>query len=124
MVEIDRNGLEVLDPEECLRLLERAHVGVAVHSEAIPAIFPVNYVVADGSVVSGAVVAFEVDDTVALDHSGWSVMVVGIATEIRNPGELAWARRLPLRSWGSNSAEHYVRVLLNRVTGRRIDGSR
>jgi uncharacterized protein len=137
MTEVDRNGLEVLDEVKCLELLAQAHVGrVAVHSQALPAIFPVNYALTDRSIVfrttqgsklaaatEHAVVAFEIDEADSLYHSGWSVLAVGVASEITDPEALAEARQLPLRAWGSESADHYVRVEIDRVTGRRIDGS-
>ena len=80
MVEVDRNGLEVLSEQECWLLLEAAHVGrLAVSIAERPEIFPINYVVtgddasgrgvvfltAPGSKLAGAVlgrsVAFEID---------------------------------------------------------------
>src|SRR5262245_6730572 len=94
-MEIDRNGLEVLGREECLRLLAQATVGrISVSVGALPAIFPVNYCVRDGAVLfrtgrgtkleaaaANAVVAFEVDDFDPVEHTGWSVMLVGIARD-------------------------------------------
>jgi uncharacterized protein len=137
MTHVDRNGLEVLDEDECLALLAQAHVGrVAVHSGALPAIFPVNYALTDHGIVfrtsqgsklaaatQHAVVAFEIDEADSLYHSGWSVLAVGVASEISDPDALAEARALPLRAWGSTAADHFVRVEVDRMTGRRIDGA-
>lgn len=134
VIEVDRNGLAVLGEAECLRLLDHVHIGrVAVHSGALPAIFPVNYTRVDRAVVfrthpgsklaaatQGAVVAFEVDHTDSLYHAGWSVLAVGKASEITDPRALAEVRELPLRAWGSAAAEHFVRVELTQLTGRRI----
>ena len=43
-MEVDRNGLEVLDRDECLRLLAFATIGrVGFTSGALPAVLPVNF---------------------------------------------------------------------------------
>ena len=43
-MELDRNGLEVLDREESLRLLGTAVLGrIAVTSAALPLVLPVNF---------------------------------------------------------------------------------
>lgn len=89
---VDRNGLDVLERQECLTLLGRATLGrVALTIGALPTILPVNYLLVDEHVVfrtgvgtkldaaaRGAVVAFEVDDADPLEHTGWSVVVTGI----------------------------------------------
>src|SRR6187401_2874753 len=44
-MEIDRNGLEVLDRAECLRLLSTATLGrIGVQYGALPTVLPVNFV--------------------------------------------------------------------------------
>jgi nitroimidazol reductase NimA-like FMN-containing flavoprotein (pyridoxamine 5'-phosphate oxidase superfamily) len=76
VVEVDRNGLEVLSREECLRLLGTAVLGrVAVSTAALPTILPVNFrfdgrqvLIRTGrgtkldAATRNAVVAFEVDE--------------------------------------------------------------
>ena len=93
---LDRNGLEILSRDECLELLDRAHVGrIGLCMGALPVILPINLRMLDGDVIvrSGpgskldaalnhAVVALEVDAFSPFDHTGWSVMVQGLATEI------------------------------------------
>ena len=75
-MEVDRNGLEVLDRDECIRLLGTATLGrLAVTSGSLPTVFPVNFLLDDDRIVvstsrgtkldaaiQDAVVAFEVDD--------------------------------------------------------------
>ena len=70
-------GLELLTEDEARELLATGHVGrVGLTVGALPAIFPVNYRLIDGAIVfrtspgskmsaatTGAVVAFEVDDS-------------------------------------------------------------
>jgi len=88
VVEVDRNGLEVLDRDERLQLLGGATIGrIGVTSGALPAVLPVNLWLSgdrivvrtgDGSKLDAAapdaVVAFEADDLNPIHHSGcaWS----------------------------------------------------
>jgi nitroimidazol reductase NimA-like FMN-containing flavoprotein (pyridoxamine 5'-phosphate oxidase superfamily) len=135
----DRNGLVILEHEECLRLLRSRDLGrVAVSVNALPAIFPVNYALSDDAVIirsspgtkldaalDHTVVAFEVDAfeftdaELAVDHS-WSVLVVGTASEVTDPDELERVRALPLKPWTGHVADHFIRIELTQVSGRRI----
>ena len=95
-MEIDRDGLEVLDRAECIRLLGGATVGrIAGTSGALPVVLPLNYVLEGDSIVfetglgttidfvsSGAVVAFEVDNLHERGHTSWTVMVTGVAQRL------------------------------------------
>jgi nitroimidazol reductase NimA-like FMN-containing flavoprotein (pyridoxamine 5'-phosphate oxidase superfamily) len=131
-------GLELLDTHQCLDLLARATVGrVGVTVGALPAILPVNFALSDGAVVfrtgegtklaaatHEAVVAFEVDDWDPLEHTGWSVLAVGKACVVEDPEEVARLSRLPLAPWAGGSREHFVRMPIEFVSGRRIDHTR
>ena len=100
-MDVDRNGLEVLDRDECLRLLDSATLGrVAVTSAAVPTVLPVNFRLAGDRIVfrtgkgtklaaatRNAVVAFEVDDIDPVQHTEWSVVVTGVACPIVDPSE-------------------------------------
>jgi hypothetical protein len=70
--------------------------------------------------VRDTVVAFEAgwfsDDL----NSGWSVRVIGRATEISAPEELAELAVLPLPSWDASANEHYLRVTVDLISGRRL----
>jgi len=95
-MEIDRDGLEVLDRAECRRLLATAAVGrVAGTSGALPVVLPLRYELDGDSIVfetglgstldfvtSGSVVAFEVDNLHERGHASWTVMVTGVAERI------------------------------------------
>ena len=133
-METDRNGLEILDRIECMRLLEGAALGrLAVSIGALPVIVPVNFLM-DGdrilirtgegtkldAATRGTVVAFEADHVDPLSHSGWSVCVTGRATELREVDDLERAGTLPLPHWVPNGASHYVAVSLDLVSGRRL----
>lgn len=133
-MKFDRSGLEVLDREECLRLLERVPVGrIVLTMGALPAILPVNFALDDGAIVvrtgagtklaaaaRNAVVAFEIDDIDPLGETGWSVTAIGRAVEVIDPQQLERARRLPLRPWAPGSRDHYIRIVPEIVSGRRI----
>lgn len=127
-------GMTVLDEAECLDLLARSSIGrVAVTVGAVPAVFPVNFAMLDGSIVfrtsSGtklaaatrnSVVAFEIDEFDSLYHEGWSVLVVGVADELRDPALVERAQTLPLAPWAEGSREHLVTIRPEFVSGRRI----
>jgi nitroimidazol reductase NimA-like FMN-containing flavoprotein (pyridoxamine 5'-phosphate oxidase superfamily) len=129
------DSLRHLSRDECVGLLETRRLGrVSVSIGALPAILPVNYVVwndavvfrsAPGTKVSaalmGTVVAFEVDDATADLSGGWSVLVVGHASEIRDLATLERVRQLPLASWAPGQRDHFVRISTERVSGRAFD---
>ena len=133
-MEIDRNGFEVPSREECLELIRHRPLGrLAIHTGAIPAIVPVNFVLTEDGIVvrtspgtkldqaiRNAVVAFEVDDYDVQRHTGWSVNVVGIARELTDPAQVAAAEHLPIPQWGPGERSHFVCIGLDVVTGRRI----
>lgn len=128
------NGLEMLGPDECVRLLRLESIGrVAVTMGGLPAVFPVNYQVADGKVVfrtgegtklhaalRNAVIAFEVDRLDRVYSEGWSVMVVGTASEVTDGDRLAQLGRKGPRPWAPGRRDRYIEVPLDFVSGRRI----
>jgi nitroimidazol reductase NimA-like FMN-containing flavoprotein (pyridoxamine 5'-phosphate oxidase superfamily) len=134
-MEIDRNGFEELDRSECFRLLKEAGVGrIAVTSGSLPLVLPLNYVVDGDTIVvetgrgnalesatAGAVVGFEVDNFNKRRHRGWTVMVTGVADEVRERRDIEHLR--PLLSWTHEDAgdERFVRISSELVSGRRTD---
>jgi nitroimidazol reductase NimA-like FMN-containing flavoprotein (pyridoxamine 5'-phosphate oxidase superfamily) len=135
-MEIDRDGLEVLDRAECLRLLDGTGVGrIAVTSGALPVVLPVDYAMDGDAIVvetgrgttlgfatTGTVVAFEVDNLHEYGHSGWTVMVTGVAEEIADQHELERCRGL-LPDRGDTVEERFVRISSELVSGRRTHRS-
>jgi nitroimidazol reductase NimA-like FMN-containing flavoprotein (pyridoxamine 5'-phosphate oxidase superfamily) len=127
-------GMEELSQEECLRLLadgELGRVGLTMHD--VPMVVPVNYALLDGDVLirteggtkleaalANAVVAFEIDGFDAVDHTGWSVLVQGIAKEVVEPEELDRAKSVVLEPWAPGPRERFVRIATYLVSGRRI----
>lgn len=133
-MEVDRNGLEVLSRDECLRLLGSAGLGrVAVTTAALPTILPVNFrfdgrqiLIRTGrgtkldAATRNAVVAFEVDEVEAATREGWSVVVTGVARDLTDPEELAEAQSPPLVRWASGEDHRVVAISTELVSGRRI----
>jgi nitroimidazol reductase NimA-like FMN-containing flavoprotein (pyridoxamine 5'-phosphate oxidase superfamily) len=133
-MQVDRNGLEVLDRDECLQLLKQATLGrVAVTTAALPTVLPVNFRLAGQRIIfrtgtgtklaaatRNAVVAFEVDDINPLDHTGWSVVITGIARPIIDPHDRAALDNLGIPRWAPGTDGHLVEISLDLVSGRRI----
>lgn len=135
MEQRSQTRIEVLDRDEALQLLSyRSYVGrVAFVVDGQPIVLPVNYLAEEESIVfctapgtklsalsGGARVAFEVDDSRPLYHAGWSVLVFGTAREITDESELDRLRHGPLRSWATPASEHWIRVSIDEISGRRI----
>jgi nitroimidazol reductase NimA-like FMN-containing flavoprotein (pyridoxamine 5'-phosphate oxidase superfamily) len=126
-----------LTRSECFELLAREHLGrVAVVDDRGPVVVPVNFVLDRHVVVfrtdegtkldvasRGGRVAFEVDGSDAVAHTGWSVLIRGEAVEVTDPAELARLRKLPLTPWAPGPKARYVRILPAALTGRRISAS-
>ncbi|AXI76555.1 helix-turn-helix domain-containing protein [Peterkaempfera bronchialis] len=123
-----------LDPEECRARLGARGVGrVVVTTPEGPAAVPVNYTVDRDAVAfrtvpgttparaAGAEVAFEVDHLDEALSEGWSVLVVGHGVQVTDP---AAVRRLAERAgtppWVGSKGTMWIRIGLERVTGRRI----
>lgn len=119
-----------LTDEECWELLGQQQLGrLVTHVGDVLDIFPVNYVVDDGTVVFRTAagsklfeiavqdhVLFEVDDYTAA--AAWSVVVHGRARRLDTVEEVAAADELPLRPWIPTLKYNYVRIEPERVTGR------
>jgi hypothetical protein len=134
----DRFGLEVLAEDECLCQLRTTTVGrLGVVEGGAVLIFPVNFVVADRTVLvrtaPGAKleaarrspVTLEVDDFDPDTKTGWSVMVRGRAEEITDfdaPAVRA-LRDVPLHPWAGDKPI-WVRILPSVISGRRLSGPR
>jgi nitroimidazol reductase NimA-like FMN-containing flavoprotein (pyridoxamine 5'-phosphate oxidase superfamily) len=132
--QFDRNGLEILSRAECLQLLAGARVGrVGLSVGALPAVLPVNFAIVDDAIVlrtaagskldaalANAVVAFEVDSIDPLYHTGWSVLVQGVASEVVDPAERERLRAAPLRPWADGDRDRFVRIYIDLVSGRRL----
>jgi uncharacterized protein len=96
-----------------------------------PAIVPVNYTVADGFIwfqttegsrlareCSGQQVLVEVDQVDPASHTGWSVVVTGVATCLPSAADPGLLSNLVV--WPSGPRQVLLRVEPDEVTGRRL----
>lgn len=131
MTDVEQSAsLEVLPREECVRLLVSRGVGrlaIAV-PDASPIVVPVNYVM-DGVVIvfrsgtglklramRGTPVSFQIDDIDPVHRTGWSVLVRGRAYEASH-----WETdHLMLDAWAPGEKTHWIRIVPDAFTGRRI----
>jgi nitroimidazol reductase NimA-like FMN-containing flavoprotein (pyridoxamine 5'-phosphate oxidase superfamily) len=130
----DSEGLKILTEQECRDLLGTVPHGRIVFTDrALPAIQPVNFVMADGAVVistaagsklaaaaRNAVVAFEIDE---FDHAlstGWSVVVIGHARVVAEDGQLSHLRDLALKPWTACEPAHYIAITPELISGRSL----
>lgn len=124
--------VDILSQEECRQLLGTHRFGrIAVHGRDGLAIFPVNYVYADGHLairtepgtkLDGAAqnsVAFEIDDVDELMRTGWSVHVTGPAYEVTDSQdeESRLIRDFPVDSWAGEKSR-WLRIEPLTITGR------
>ena len=128
--------LEQLSRYDCWQLVTQAGgpdgIARVVWSGADgPAIVPVNFTVADGFIwfqttegsrlareCAGQRVLVEVDDIDPAHHTGWSVVVSGVATCVplaQDPGLLG-----DLLVWPSGPRELLLKVEADELTGRRL----
>ena len=131
---VHSDHLEALERDECVLRLQAHGLGrVGVTLRGRPIVYPVNYAVHDGAILfrtrrGGDLdastlnrwVAFEIDGANNLYHEGWSVLVVGRASHVTEPGELASLTSVPLTPWADEDRYLVVRVPLYEVTGRHI----
>lgn len=135
-MQLDHSGLEILDEDECRRLLERAEIGRIVFTHhALPAVQPVNFAVSGGDIVirtsptsrlakaaADTIVAFEIDEFDTAAETGWSVVAVGPARHVTDAADAAALEALPLRTWAPGERDYFVRIRPELITGRRIGG--
>lgn len=127
-------GLEPIPDDECLRLLGSVPIGRLVFTEhALPAVHPVNFVLAGPDVIirtgqgpkleaaqRGDVLAFQADAFDPLDHTGWSVMVIGHASVVVDIDMLVSVVDVEHRPWATGRGHHVIRIAGERMTGRRL----
>lgn len=134
MVADPRNGMEILDADDCWQLLSSqvvGRVGVAVAGEVD--IFPINYLVHDGQIVfksaagsklaamaANARVTFEIDGYEPDSGQAWSVVVKGLAYELQKFSDIYAAEELPLFPWNASPKDFFVTIRPREIAGRRF----
>ena len=120
-----------LERDECLSLLALEVVGrlATGAGDEAPDVVPVNYALHEGAPIfrthDGTAlerlrhgpVSFQVDRFDWFHHTGWSVLVQGVA-EVIEPEEL---EGLELECWVPGRQTRFVRISPTRITGRRIE---
>ena len=135
-----RTGIERLDDDTCLSLLAGDVVGrlAVVTGTAAAAIFPVNYVLDGDTIVfrtdpgskfdaaGRAGASFEIDSIDRARRTGWSVVASGRLEEVTqyDSTTLARLRQLPVDPWADGDKAHYMRLIPDRITGRRVGSGR
>jgi nitroimidazol reductase NimA-like FMN-containing flavoprotein (pyridoxamine 5'-phosphate oxidase superfamily) len=120
----------------CDRLLRESSLGrIAYVVDGWPIVLPVNYgfdgvdIIVRTDVHSNLAalsrqplqVALEVDSTVRDFKSGWSVLVHGMAEQVKEPDELARLRgAVVLKPWAAGDRDHWIRIRVVQVTGRSL----
>ena len=134
VMSLDRNGLEVLEPAECLALLGQSTLGrVAITVGALPTILPINFRLVGADIVfrtgvgtkldaaaRGAVIAFEVDDVDPMEHTGWSVVVTGVAQDTPSDERTGPIDSTAIPRWAPSGESRLLFLPTAIVTGRRI----
>jgi nitroimidazol reductase NimA-like FMN-containing flavoprotein (pyridoxamine 5'-phosphate oxidase superfamily) len=127
---VTSKGLKTIDVDECWILVRGrtlGRVGVKVADEIV--VLPVYYGVLDRDIVFrtdpgtklnaavlGQRVAFEVDNAVP----AWSVLMSGHAHEIREAAVGVQARTRLGNDWPAGERESLVRIVVDRISGRRL----
>jgi nitroimidazol reductase NimA-like FMN-containing flavoprotein (pyridoxamine 5'-phosphate oxidase superfamily) len=133
--------LEVLEPEECLRLIATGGIGrVAFNGSHGPTVLPVNYKFHDGAIVFRTAhggpmdadlrtgmqgveikIGFQVDRIDEPRREGWSVLVQGPAHHVPDD-EVAMVSDADVTPWAGGQRHLYIRIVPHQITGRRIHG--
>jgi hypothetical protein len=103
---------------------------------AMPAIRPVNHLVDEKTVIvrshlgaaivgnaagDGAVVCYEADDIDPKRHTGWSVIVTGMARLVRDPAAVSRYQQL-LKPWADGQMDYVIAITPQIITGLRLVG--
>jgi nitroimidazol reductase NimA-like FMN-containing flavoprotein (pyridoxamine 5'-phosphate oxidase superfamily) len=131
-----QRDLEILSTDECYELLAGSRVGRLVYQDELgPLAVPINYAMSGHNIVfrvgGGAkqaaveqpILAFEVDEVDADDHSGWSVVARGPAAELQLEQVPALLRELHGQfptPWAAGVHNVWVEIVPESVTGRRL----
>jgi len=132
-----RQALELTEGE-CWQLLKSASLGRVVFTHhAMPAIRPVNHLVDGRTIIfrshlgaaivsragagDGTVVCYEADDLDATRHTGWSVIVTGLARLVREPAAIERYERA-LEPWIAGQMDHVISIEPRFISGIRLVG--
>ena len=123
---------------ECWHLLRGTSLGRVVFTHhAMPAIRPVNHLVEGQAIIirshlgasivsraaadDGTVVCYEADDLDPVRHTGWSVIVTGLARLVREPASIERYEQL-LEPWIAGQMDHVIAIAPRFISGIRLVG--
>jgi nitroimidazol reductase NimA-like FMN-containing flavoprotein (pyridoxamine 5'-phosphate oxidase superfamily) len=125
--------LTPLGPARCRTLLASVPLGrLGFIRDGRPAIRPVNFTVAGEAIwlragrnswadrLAWQPVTFEADAYDPGGHTGWSVIVTGIATLTTDVETVAAQLGAGLRSWAPPPRDRLLRIGVDRIEGRRL----
>jgi nitroimidazol reductase NimA-like FMN-containing flavoprotein (pyridoxamine 5'-phosphate oxidase superfamily) len=125
---------EILSVHDCWKYLRSASVGrVAVVKDAVPEIFPVNYLPEDGTVIfrtapgtkldavlQGGTVALEADGLNDYGTIAWSVVLKGQPEAAALAGDDLSRADRDLTPWEAGVKDQLIRITPTELTGRRF----
>lgn len=123
---------------ECWQLLRSVSLGPIVFTwHAMLAIRPVNRLVEDEAIIvrshlgsaivaraaadDGAVVCYEADELDPVRHTGWNVIVTGMARLVRDPAAITRYEQL-LEPWAAGQMDYVIAIKPQVITGIRLVG--
>ena len=124
-----------LEEDVCRQMLARCTFGRVAFDDADEGltILPVNCIYSDGLVLfrvqegsalddlgSGRVVAFEADHIDPIAESGWSVLVRGTATHLRDTDRISALADTAVHPWAPGRRDHWIEIHAEQITGRII----
>jgi nitroimidazol reductase NimA-like FMN-containing flavoprotein (pyridoxamine 5'-phosphate oxidase superfamily) len=126
--------MEHLSVARCWELLASHPVGrIGVLYDSAPEIYPVNHLVVDHTIVfrtdvgsklsaldRSPAVCYQIDGIDAEHSTGWSVLLKGRATVVKEPAQVRYLEAQGLRHWSLGHKAHWVRIVPAEVTGRQI----
>ena len=126
--------LAPLGPARCRALLASVPLGrLGFVRDGRPAIRPVNFTVASDAIwlragrnswadrLDGQPVTFEADAYDPAGHTGWSVIVTGVAHVVRDPEQVRRYEAL-IDPWVNLLRDHVIRIETEVVTGLELIG--
>ena len=123
-----------LDRATCLALLTSQHVGRLVTEGPAPAIRVVNYTAFDQVVIFRSdrapqidaivdtPVVFEADMIDQRTHSGWSVVVRGVARDVSAHLDGFGLAGAAVEPWAPGPKDRWIGITIGEVTGRLLRG--
>lgn len=126
-------GLAPLGPARCRALLASLPLGrLGFVRDCRPVIRPVNFTVTADAIwlrsgrnswadrLDGQPVTFEADAYDPAGHTGWSVIVTGVAALTTDVETVAAHFGADLRSWAPPPRDRLLRIGVDRIEGRRL----